>query len=315
MPDFAALVRAILGPAWSFVRGWSGSSSGTDTVNAPGHHGWDISAKLGTPVPSFTGGTVVYAEDARRNVSKASQWWTTGGGNVVIVKGTDGREYHYAHLNKIAVSVGDAVSPGKVLGEVGSTGDSTGPHLHFAIVDRARKLWVDPKQFMASLGKIDLIGFLPNGNLPGFNFMVDFPVGHVLTMADIDNIVNKMNGAGWFNPNSGSPIADELGQVKARNAVHETLKQFVGREWTPSLLLEMSQAIGLKAETVDDNPLAGVGEALGAIATILATVFNPANWLKIGGLLLGLFLIYTGFRSLMDAASTSTVSAPSITQA
>jgi murein DD-endopeptidase MepM/ murein hydrolase activator NlpD len=85
------------------------------------HAGLDISANAGTPVLAGRDGTVAYA--GRRG----------GYGNLVILKHSDGYETYYGHLSVISVSVGDRVAAGKKIGLVGSTGKSTGPHLHFEV--------------------------------------------------------------------------------------------------------------------------------------------------------------------------------------
>jgi lipoprotein NlpD len=85
------------------------------------HSGLDISANAGTPVLAGSDGTVEFA--GRKG----------GYGNLVILDHGDGYETYYGHLSVISVSVGDRVSKGKRIGLVGSTGKSTGPHLHFEV--------------------------------------------------------------------------------------------------------------------------------------------------------------------------------------
>lgn len=88
-----------------------------------GHSGIDLAADLGTPIYAADGGTVVY-----------SGWNTTGYGNLVILDHGNGWRTYYAHLNVIYVGCGEWVPRGSVLGEMGSTGNSTGPHLHFEML-------------------------------------------------------------------------------------------------------------------------------------------------------------------------------------
>ncbi len=84
------------------------------------HYGDDIPAPLGALIVAADGGTVGVAG------------WTNGGfGNLVSVDHGDGRKTLYAHLHKVYVKPGETVSKGDVVGECGSTGNSTGPHLHF----------------------------------------------------------------------------------------------------------------------------------------------------------------------------------------
>jgi murein DD-endopeptidase MepM/ murein hydrolase activator NlpD len=66
-----------------------------------------------------------------------------GYGNLIVIQHQDGVETRYAHLAATGVREGDSVAAGQVIGRVGSTGRSTGPHLHFEVlVDGAR---VDPE--------------------------------------------------------------------------------------------------------------------------------------------------------------------------
>ncbi len=82
------------------------------------HDGIDIAVKRGTEITALRDGEVVYSG------------WKGGYGNTVIVRHEDGLESVYGHTAKNLVSLGERVRAGSVLAEVGSTGRSTGPHLH-----------------------------------------------------------------------------------------------------------------------------------------------------------------------------------------
>ena len=85
------------------------------------HAGVDIAAPKGTPIQAARAGRVVFSG-------------AKGGyGNLVIVDHGDGLESRYAHCNTLLAPVGSRVPAGAVIGTVGSTGRSTGPHLHFEI--------------------------------------------------------------------------------------------------------------------------------------------------------------------------------------
>lgn len=89
------------------------------------HTGVDIAAPEGTPVRAVKGGTVTKISNNQRPYS--------GFGNAVIIDHGDGYQTVYAHLSKFACRQGDVVQQGQVIGYVGSTGMSTGAHLHFIV--------------------------------------------------------------------------------------------------------------------------------------------------------------------------------------
>src|SRR5581483_7838056 len=83
------------------------------------HTGIDIGVPAGTPIHAAAAGTVIYCG------------WESGYGNLVVVDHGNGIATAYAHQSSMAATVGQQVSQGQVIGYVGSTGFSTGPHLHF----------------------------------------------------------------------------------------------------------------------------------------------------------------------------------------
>lgn len=87
------------------------------------HYGIDLASPSGTPIKASDGGTVTFAG------------WNNGGyGYMVKIDHGNGFETVYAHDSKVAVKVGQKVAQGEVIAYVGSTGDSTGNHLHFEII-------------------------------------------------------------------------------------------------------------------------------------------------------------------------------------
>ena len=98
------------------------------------HEGIDIAAALGTPIHAAASGTVIHAG------------WLGGYGNLVVVDHGDGLATAYAHASAILVAVGQQVSQGDTLSLVGSTGNSTGPHLHFEV--RVNGSAVDPLLYL-----------------------------------------------------------------------------------------------------------------------------------------------------------------------
>lgn len=100
-------------------------SGGVLTQGIHGHNGVDIGAPAGTPVLAAAGGTVILV--------KVDGGWNGGYGNYVVIKHNNGTQTLYAHLLSAKVGVGQTVSRGQVIGGVGSTGKSTGNHLHFEV--------------------------------------------------------------------------------------------------------------------------------------------------------------------------------------
>lgn len=100
------------------------------------HKGIDLAANSGTPIEAALDGTVYFSGVA------------SGYGNVVMIDHGNNTKTVYAHCSTLKVSVGEKVTKGQIIAEVGSTGDSTGPHLHFEI--RVNETPVDPLQFNGS---------------------------------------------------------------------------------------------------------------------------------------------------------------------
>lgn len=101
------------------------------------HQGIDIAGPTGTPILAAAAGTVEYAA------------WNDGGyGNMVDIRHDDGTVTRYAHLNAILVKQGQPVNQSQLIAEMGSTGFSTGPHLHFEIRPNGGRA-VDPMAFFA----------------------------------------------------------------------------------------------------------------------------------------------------------------------
>lgn len=99
------------------------------------HRAVDIGAPKGTPVVAADSGFVIYAG-----------WDDSGYGNLIIIDHGNGYVTLYAHLAEMFVSVGQSVAKGTRIGSVGSTGNSTGPHLHFEI--RYRGVQRNPLGFL-----------------------------------------------------------------------------------------------------------------------------------------------------------------------
>jgi len=98
------------------------------------HQGLDIAANMGTTIIAPASGTVI------------SAGWYGGYGNYVLIDHGGGMATGYGHLSQIFVSVGQQIQKGQAIGAVGSTGASTGPHLHFEV--RINGKPVDPAAYL-----------------------------------------------------------------------------------------------------------------------------------------------------------------------
>lgn len=115
---------------------WIWPAAGTITQEfRPWHKGEDIANRNGGPILAADSGTIVHAS-----------WDNSGYGNMVMIDHGNGYKTLYGHLSKFAVKVGQTVKRGDVLGQMGSTGRSTGTHLHFEV--RTAKGNVNPLNYL-----------------------------------------------------------------------------------------------------------------------------------------------------------------------
>jgi murein DD-endopeptidase MepM/ murein hydrolase activator NlpD len=101
------------------------------------HSGLDLAVPTGTRVNAAADGVVEFAG------------WKGGYGNLVVLRHPDGRQTRYGHLDKILVSEGDKLSAGQQFAISGSTGKSTGPHLHFEVRENGQV--VNPLKIMSNV--------------------------------------------------------------------------------------------------------------------------------------------------------------------
>ena len=112
-------IKPLAGGRISSYFGYRSSPGG---IGSTYHKGIDWATPTGTPIYASCGGTVT------------SAGWRGGYGYCIDISHPDGKTTRYAHLSKIYVSAGQQVSQGQVIAASGSTGNSTGPHLHFEII-------------------------------------------------------------------------------------------------------------------------------------------------------------------------------------
>jgi murein DD-endopeptidase MepM/ murein hydrolase activator NlpD len=113
---------------------WPTSGSLTQAFK-PLHRALDIARGIGTPIKAADNGYVVTAG-----------WSNVGYGNYIVLDHGNGVQTLYGHLSRIFVKPGDVVTRGAIIGNMGSTGNSTGPHLHFEVIKRGVR--VNPRGYL-----------------------------------------------------------------------------------------------------------------------------------------------------------------------
>jgi murein DD-endopeptidase MepM/ murein hydrolase activator NlpD len=135
------LAREIRPSGYPVKKGWISSRYGYRKDPFSGkkmfHRGVDISSKRGAEIVAVASGIVSYSG------------FKSGFGNTIELIHGDGFVTRYAHNQENLVKVGEAVSKGQIIGKVGSSGRSTGPHLHFEVSQRGKSL--NPKKYLKSV--------------------------------------------------------------------------------------------------------------------------------------------------------------------
>lgn len=129
-----AMTPSIWPVAGELTDGFGGRSNPFGGGSFEFHTGQDIATLWGTPVQAAATGRVVFAG------------WQNGYGQIVIVDHGGGLTTRYGHLSHVDVIEGQKIARGEMLGRVGSTGRSTGPHLHYEV--RINDEPVNPKQYL-----------------------------------------------------------------------------------------------------------------------------------------------------------------------
>ena len=167
-----------------------------------GHNGIDFAAPTGTPVEAAGPGRV-----------SSAGWSAHGGGNEIHIDHPNGLQTWYAHLSRFAVKMGDMVRGGQRIGDVGSTGNSTGPHLHYMVMNGGWPNYVNPADYLDGGGEAGSGGWNPiagivDGLVAGFRsafpaagFSADLAIGAGRKL--LDGAVGFVTGRGGKD-NTGS---------------------------------------------------------------------------------------------------------------
>lgn len=176
------------------------------TVSQPfhgGHNGIDFAAPTGTPIGAAGPGRV-----------SSAGWSAHGGGNEIHIDHPNGLQTWYAHLSSFAVKLGDMVRGGQRIGEVGSTGNSTGPHLHYMVMNGGWPNYVNPSAYLDGGGEAGKGGWNPIADIidglmskfksafPAAGFMADMAIGAGKKI--LDGAVDFITGKGGKDDGIGS---------------------------------------------------------------------------------------------------------------
>jgi murein DD-endopeptidase MepM/ murein hydrolase activator NlpD len=245
-----AIVHALFGGSFSWVRGYIGG-----TEASGGHSGIDLAAPTGTPVRALQSGVV-----------NTAGWSNLGGGNVVWIDVNSRYRQDYAHLNTVLVKPGQYVTAGTVIGTVGSTGNATGPHLHFGVWDRSVGNWIDPVPSLLSLAGPLYTG----GGTPTYAMTCSgsvgfcLPTNKVLTTTDIHAFVDQLIKV---FPQYKNPVSGAAAQAATLNV----LMPFVGQQWNDATIKKISLALLNATSNGGQDAVLGVaGQAIGnAVAAVI----------------------------------------------
>ena len=260
--------------AYSFVRGFSSL-----------HSGVDLSASRGTAVHAVAGGRVTYSGYSTSDRYAPAS--ARGGGNVVHVD-VGGHTEQYAHLDTRRVRTGQSIARGTVLGTVGSTGNATGPHLHFELLTGSGSR--DPLSLYSRSALIAAVSdaggrgtsVVPKGTPLTFWGVVTYPEGHILNGHDVPAIIATLDRAGYFR--------DDVTGI-ARRGLEGLLNALVGRRWDDQLATDIARGLGIGAEEVKKG-LDPTDEIAQAIVTVAGQLLDGVGQLAARA---GAFLLLAAF--------------------
>lgn len=209
------------------LSGWNGKiSSGYGQRGSEFHRGIDIAMAKGTRLDANVSGKVVASGDAKKN----GMHWSYG--NVVAIQDTNGMKHIYAHLDKAIAKLGDTITAGMQIGTIGSTGNSTGNHLHYEINKNGNP--IDPSNFLndARNGKVSASYSSSNSQQAVvWNYFKNKGLNDKAIAGLMGNIAQESNfNSSAVNKSSGaSGIFQWLGGRK--NGLQDYAKS-LGKSWT-----------------------------------------------------------------------------------
>ena len=137
----------------------------------------------------------------------------------------------------------------------------------------------------SALGSISDLGAWDN--------LIVFPKGHTLTAADVDYILATLSANGYFNNDPGGA---------AQSVTRAILTRHIGQAWDKTLQDQLAKEFGTAATNAVPQPLQGLSSVAGAMAQILAALFDPRKWLLVLALIAGAALTAYGGANVLSAA-------------
>ncbi|QSZ53270.1 peptidoglycan DD-metalloendopeptidase family protein [Paenarthrobacter sp. AT5] len=229
------------------------------TVSQPfsaSHNGIDFAAPTGTPIVAAGPGRV-----------SSAGWSSYGGGNEIHIDHPNGLQTWYAHLSSFAVKLGQMVSAGMKIGEVGSTGNSTGSHLHYMVLNGGWPSYVNPAAYLDGGGEagtgwnpiagiIDgLLGAFKDA-FPAAGMMADIAIGvGKKLLLNVSDFITGQGGKDDGIGSTGLPYLHDQGGILSPG-----LSQVVNRTQKPEYILNPRQweAMYSLADRHSGAPGAGV---------------------------------------------------------
>ncbi|MFW0772533.1 peptidoglycan DD-metalloendopeptidase family protein [Paenarthrobacter nitroguajacolicus] len=225
-----------------------------------GHNGMDMAAAAGTPIRAAGPGRV-----------SSAGWSEYGGGNEIHIDHPNGLQTWYAHLSKFAVKLGQMVTGGSKIGEVGSTGNSTGNHLHYMVMNGGWPSYVNPAEYLDGGGEAGSAGWNPIAGIvdglvdqfkkafPDAGMFADMAIGAGKKV--LDGAVAFVTGQGGKDDGIGStglPYLHDQGGI-----LPPGLSQVVNRTRQPEYILNPKQweaMYSLATRRGHDRPAVQIGQ-------------------------------------------------------
>lgn len=224
--EFSPISAGSFGGAFSMTSGF-GPRKSPGGIGSTNHRGVDFGAPMGTAIPSQSSGRVV------------ASGWMGGLGNAVIIESAGGVQHVYGHNSANYVSVGQTVGRGQAIGAVGSTGQSTGPHVHYEVrvngvaVDPRKRLrgfakggFVDSEElaFVGEEGLEAIIPLMPHRKERGLDLWAE--TGEILGMNSslLEMLIRSQRRSGSFSSGGGfSGLDGEAGGGETATATSGTI--------------------------------------------------------------------------------------------